>query len=94
MAAIPSREVTTTQVSAVSFGFYTKTEVRHHDSVSFWEFTGWTKHLQHHSMQRGMPVQNAILHHAMKYCSSARRWLARVLPDTRSCTFCRCRSSV
>lgn len=32
MAAIPSREVTTTQVSAVSFGFYTKAEVRQHDS--------------------------------------------------------------
>ena len=39
MAAIPSREVTTTQVSAVSFGFYTKAEVRHHDSASIWEFT-------------------------------------------------------
>ena len=32
MAAIPSREVTTTQISAVSFGFYTKEEVRHPDS--------------------------------------------------------------
>lgn len=30
MTAIPSREVTTTQVSAVTFGFYTEQEVRCH----------------------------------------------------------------
>lgn len=37
-------------------------------------------------MQSGMPVQSAILHHAMNDCSSSRRWLAHVLPDTRPYT--------
>lgn len=35
MAAVPSKEVTTRQISAVSFGFYSDSEVRNFQIVVF-----------------------------------------------------------